>query len=718
MDFLSLFTLSLYLGSTVLVINYVWKCWKKEASLPEACHYENLTFLIAQSEKKIEHLNSEQEVLEGFVKEKSILEFQIPILKEQLTEKEKELATVSDANMHANKMLRDLGEKIDDLSIEESALAKKIKSLSSSQNALETILKEKKILDMEVATLQQQLLHFQQQIQQQQNELITISAERKKQELIKGKIEELERDLAILREKYAKEEDERKINEQRLDELNRSLLNFKEISHGLDNKISQQQTTLAGLEDGYIQARDKAKDLHAKIAELITEELTLSKSVSYHNEQLRIAAERDVELKMMMEKRIQELSLLDEALKNRQAQIDSLNNITSIAEESVSKVLTRPYLGSYSKRPAITEAEALKNLEHYLQNEGLHFDQRTLYRFHTSLKVTSHCPLVILSGISGTGKTLLAQSYASACGLHFLPMAVQPRWDSPQDLFGYYDFTKKQFAATELSRSLLQMDPYNRNQWLEANSPPQWIDDNLLMVLIDEMNIARVEHYFSELLSKLELRRNCIFSDNTSRRIAEISLSNCILPATEQEVSLFIDHNVLFVGTLNEDETTLSLSDKILDRANVIHFGKPDSFSQKKKSSKTQQNKNMLSYATWQGWIKNDSSIKKTHRSEIERILNDFNKNMDEIGRPIGHRTYQAIIAYIANYPIEGSESKWKEALADQVEQKLMTRLRGVDLSSHHNSLSEIENLVKALEDEKLIQRYSNAKESSYFEWK
>ncbi len=718
MDFVSPFTLSLYFGTTIFAINFVWKCWKKERNLPQACHYENLTLLIRQSEKKIESLNRDQGALQAVIKEKSILEFQVPILQQQLLEQKKELATLSDAKVHANRMIKDFEEKIVSLSLEESTLIKKIKSLNVSQTALEAILKDKKILEIEVSTQHQQLQHYQQQIQHYQNELIKLSTERKKQEVIRCKIEEFESALTTLKDEYSKKNDERRVIEQKVDELQRAIANLKELSKSLDTKIIQQQTTLAELEDSSLQASSVAKDLEVKIAALNIEESALSKNVALHNEQLRLFSDRDAELKIMMEKRIQELSLLDEALKNRQAQIDSLNSTNSIAEDSVSKVLTRPYIKSHAKRPATDEAEALKILEHYLQNEGLHFDQRTLYRFHTSLKVTSQCPLVILSGISGTGKTLLAQSYATACGLHFLPMSVQPRWDSPQDLFGYYDFTKKQFAATELSRSLLQMDLYNRNQWLHANTPPQWIDDNLLMVLIDEMNIARVEHYFSELLSKLELRRNCIFTDNTSRRIAEISLGNCILPATEQEVSLFIDHNVLFVGTLNEDETTLALSDKILDRANVIHFGKPDSFSQKKKSSTSLQNKNMLSYETWKGWIKNDSSISKAHKSEIDKILDDFNKHMGEIGRPIGHRTYQSIIAYIANYPIEGSEAKWKEALADQVEQKLMTRLRGVDLSSHHNSLSEIESLVKALEDEKLIQRYSNAKESSYFEWK
>lgn len=655
MDFMSLFALPLYFVSTILTINFVWKCWKKEVSLPQACHYENLTFLISQSENKIESLNKDHEALKIVVKEKSILEFQIPILKEQLENLQREIDTRSDAEIHAKGMIQDYEGKILSLSLEESALNKKINSLNKSLSTIETALKEKNFLDIEVASQQQQLLSCQQQLQQYQNELLSLSAEREKQELIKSKIEDLESTLAILREEHSKQNDERKVVEQKVDELKRIADNYKEASLALETKIIKQQTSLAELE---------------------------------------------------------------EIIKNRQAQIDGMNSENSEIEDSVIKVLARPYIPTRSKRPATDETEALKNLEHYLQNEGLHFDQRTLYRFHTSLKVTAHCPLVILSGISGTGKTLLAQSYATACGLHFLPMAVQPRWDSPQDLFGYYDFTKKQFAATELSRSLLQMDLYNRNQWLNNNSPPQWINDNLLMVLIDEMNIARVEHYFSELLSKLELRRNCIFTDYSSRRVSEISLGNCILPATEQEVSLFIDYNVLFVGTLNEDETTLALSDKILDRANVIHFGKPDAFSQKKKNSSPIQDKSMLSYETWKGWLKDDSYISISHKSEIDKILDGFNKFMGEIGRPIGHRTYQAIIAYIANYPAEGSEIQWKEALADQVEQKLMTRLRGVDLSTHHNSLSEIESLVKSLGDDKLIKRYSYAKESSYFEWK
>lgn len=131
--------------------------------------------------------------------------------------------------------------------------------------------------------------------------------------------------------------------------------------------------------------------------------------------------------------------------------------------------------------------------------------------FHTSLKISDRSPLVVLAGVSGTGKSELPRRYAEAFGIHFLNVAVQPRWDGPQDLFGFYDYLDRRFRATELARSLVQMDtigPRSERGW---NPPKDWskgnrLNDQMLLVLLDEMNLARVEYYFSEFLSRLETR--------------------------------------------------------------------------------------------------------------------------------------------------------------------------------------------------------------------
>jgi 5-methylcytosine-specific restriction endonuclease McrBC GTP-binding regulatory subunit McrB len=132
----------------------------------------------------------------------------------------------------------------------------------------------------------------------------------------------------------------------------------------------------------------------------------------------------------------------------------------------------------------------------------MHFGPRLLRTFHTSLKAAEMSPLTVLAGVSGTGKSELPRLYARFGGLAFLPLAVQPNWDSPQSLFGYFNSVENRFNATELLQAMVQFQPSRQGSKREHSQ-----EDRLLLVLLDEMNLAYVEQYFSDLLSKLEQRR-------------------------------------------------------------------------------------------------------------------------------------------------------------------------------------------------------------------
>jgi hypothetical protein len=97
----------------------------------------------------------------------------------------------------------------------------------------------------------------------------------------------------------------------------------------------------------------------------------------------------------------------------------------------------------------------------------------------------------------------------------------------------------------------------------------------MLLVLLDEMNLARIEYYFSDFLSRLEMRRGIDLDLAEYRRKAEIPLEIGRTGTTDSVMRVFVARNVFFVGTMNEDETTQSLSDKVVDRANVLRFGPP-----------------------------------------------------------------------------------------------------------------------------------------------
>ena len=92
------------------------------------------------------------------------------------------------------------------------------------------------------------------------------------------------------------------------------------------------------------------------------------------------------------------------------------------------------------------ERDALKRVAERMQLFGLDYPVEIIRAFHTSMKVNQSTQMTVLAGISGTGKSQLPRQYANALGIGFQQVPVQPRWDSPQDLMGFYNYIKVSFA--------------------------------------------------------------------------------------------------------------------------------------------------------------------------------------------------------------------------------------------------------------------------------
>ena len=166
-----------------------------------------------------------------------------------------------------------------------------------------------------------------------------------------------------------------------------------------------------------------------------------------------------------------------------------------------------------------TEEQALGYVRSHLEKIGLTYPRRVVYAFHTAMKVNETTQMAVLAGISGTGKSQLPRRYAEAMGIGFLQVPVQPRWDSPQDLMGFYNYIESRFRPTDMARALFHMDRWN------GPSTSRDLQDRMLLVLLDEMNLARVEYYFSDFLSRLESRPGREQSaEDTVRKDAEIEL--------------------------------------------------------------------------------------------------------------------------------------------------------------------------------------------------
>jgi len=198
--------------------------------------------------------------------------------------------------------------------------------------------------------------------------------------------------------------------------------------------------------------------------------------------------------------------------------------------------------------PDLTLAQLCENFRNFAASQmGLYYTIDTIRQVFAGLGASK---LVILEGISGTGKT----SMPYALGKFFKHDAdicsVQPNWKDRSELLGYYnEFTKK----------------FNESEFLRALYTSVYRKDTNLIVL-DEMNLARVEYYFAEFLSVLEM------PNPNEWNIELIGSRDPHDPKLFKNGKLKIPQNVFFFGTANNDDSTFTISDKVYDRAICLFF--------------------------------------------------------------------------------------------------------------------------------------------------
>lgn len=193
------------------------------------------------------------------------------------------------------------------------------------------------------------------------------------------------------------------------------------------------------------------------------------------------------------------------------------------------------------------------------------------------------------------------------------------------------------------------------------------------MVVFDEMNLARVEHYFSQFLSVLEMK-----PDSRKIKLYNKELESRMYNNEKYPSSITIKSNVLFVGTVNTDESTYQFSDKVLDRANVINlkmipfFKTPTTsanFSTHDKNTRITLSK----YSEFKNCSKNNALTTEEKRMlwEIQEELNSVDKNIG-----IGWRIVKQIDGYLCNLPDTPKLTR-PEAIDMQLNQRVWTKLRG-----------------------------------------
>ena len=176
---------------------------------------------------------------------------------------------------------------------------------------------------------------------------------------------------------------------------------------------------------------------------------------------------------------------------------------------------------------------------------GLYYDIADIRRFIAGMGISK---LIILRGMSGTGKTSLAYAAGEFFGNSSTVVPIQPMWKERSDMIGYFNEFTKKFNETTMLCKLY-----------EAGGKK-----DVYITVLDEVNISRIEYYFAEFLSLLEL------PDTSKRYLDVVSDTWKNDPARLVNGKLLLPVNMWFVGTANNDDSTFAISDKVYDRAAVI----------------------------------------------------------------------------------------------------------------------------------------------------
>ncbi len=283
---------------------------------------------------------------------------------------------------------------------------------------------------------------------------------------------------------------------------------------------------------------------------------------------------------------------------------------------------------------------------------GGHFERSLIERLHYSLWAQPVRHFAILTGLSGSGKTKLAQLYGNALirggsmrQLYTLP--VQPGWYDPGALLGF--------------KNPLQRDSYVRTPFLEFLIAAAVDPTRPYIVVLDEMNLSHPEQYMAPLLSAMET------SD-----IIQLHTEDENFDGIPREIRY--PHNLVLIGTVNMDETTHGLSDKVLDRAFVHEFWEID----------------LEAYPHW-----GTRNIDPANEDRARAVLISLMKGLSPVRLHFGWRVVDDVLNFLSRAASDGGELSFESALDSVVIAKVLPKLRGEDTARLREALRKCEDTLK-----------------------
>lgn len=334
----------------------------------------------------------------------------------------------------------------------------------------------------------------------------------------------------------------------------------------------------------------------------------------------------------------------------------------------------------------ITLEEIALQFQSYAANEHKIYYGLPLIRSFLAGLGTSR--LIILEGLSGTGKSMLPRMFSEFTGSNAFFTPVQATWRDKTDVLGFYSEFAKTFKTT---------------QFLEKLYSASYTDKANLMVL-DEMNLSRVEYYFADFLSVMEYP-----PEDWKIRVCEVQTGQT-LPVKLEGGCITVPVNTWFIGTANTDDSTFTITDKVYDRAIVIDFEEkttPITSDYKKDAIKISAEKLSELFDMAQ-----KEEQKRLSSEETTKFLTVCDFMKDAFNVSFGNRIMTQIETFVPVYVALGGSKE--EALDFLFARKILRKVEGMFEDFVKEELVNLSNLLTKLygkgtfkETEKLIAKYT-----------
>ena len=341
---------------------------------------------------------------------------------------------------------------------------------------------------------------------------------------------------------------------------------------------------------------------------------------------------------------------------------EALGTVDPADWSSIARRMKLPWkliaLHDADKYPSIGAPELPLIKEHFestREEDGLVFDDDIVEALHLGIWAHERRHFAVLTGLSGTGKTQLALQYAAALNEgngtvneQVCTIPVQPGWYDPAPLLGYVNpLGENQYMHTEFLRFMIRASE-------NSNEP--------YVCILDEMNLSHPEQYLAPILSAME------------REDGDIPLHGGDGDKYGVPPSIRYPRNLVLIGTVNMDETTMGISDKVLDRAFTFEFWDID-------------------VDKWPGW--EGAEINESTRAAVKEVLSRLMDALSPARLHFGWRVIAEVVQFMQLRQAQSAELSVDDALDRVIYAKVLPKLRGDDSPRVRAALTESQTVLK-----------------------